>query len=87
MRRWQGASHHALQYTLGLWTGALRALIIVAMEGMHKRMYWECGLPSRCDAIAATTAAIATAHPCPCLCATCSGSGSACARIRATQAS
>ena len=46
MRRWQGASHHALQYTLGLWTGALRALIIVAMEGMHKRMYWECGLSS-----------------------------------------
>ena len=48
MRRWQGASHHALQNTLGLGTGALRAPIIVAMEGMHKRMYWECGLSSSC---------------------------------------
>ena len=56
MIRWQGggSSHHALQNTLGLKTGALRASIIVAMEGVHKRMYWDVGLSSRCDATAAT---------------------------------
>jgi hypothetical protein len=31
----------------------VRASIIVAMEGVHKRMYWDVGL-SRCDATAAT---------------------------------
>ena len=57
MLRWQGggSSHHSLQNTLDLKTPLeLRAPIIVAMEGVHKRMYWDVGLSSRCDATAAT---------------------------------